>query len=920
MPMQRIPVDNPTQPTPAGQAAPPDVAAPPQAAAQAIPPQGAPQTAPQATQASQQILQATARQLTAPAALQTAGVALGIGLAAALVINLLSAIILTASLSSAGSSALSDLGGTGVSLDDMLGSLSGSVSGPNFFQMLIFMMAVGVGGTFTLDASAGGLSLGSVLDVSFTFPVTLSGLALCAGAAFGAYMFARKNAIRFKWLGVASAVATGLATGLVYVIISAIFPLSMSASLLGSSMKASLSGATFRTFFMAFLLATLGALAGYALAQYAPDSSNVFLAAWTWMHRARGFARTLAEATLMYSAVFTALAVITLLASAISNGSDVLVLLPFAFPLLPIMLFAISSFGSIAFSTSDQQASYVWAFGDTFAGKQWLSVILVLIFLAATLYIALRAAARNMYDRHYADWKHSWKFPVATSVIWLIFTYLVAGFSLSASSSATVSLAPAAWCFLIAGAWAFAIEAVALTFGPSLVTSLASLWRIFAGGTVQMTPRNVIDYVAACEQKTTAQDAAMVGDTATAGDTAMTGDAAMTDDAAMAVPPADGVAAAETTTPPAASPAIPDSPAAPATSAAPITQTTPIAPPNPTAPTPPVAQPRKPMSAKQKGILIAVGVVIVLAVAAGIAYKALNATVFNPQHIAESYLTAIDEGKYSEANRIADPQVSTKQQALLVDKVGAAENATISNARIVSIDDATDGSKTVNVTYTIGGDTVNDTFTIARTGTQYLLFPQWSITTPMLKELSVSGSSIITSVNINGVDVTADNATNADYEMMFKVYPGTYTITASESKYYASDTVTANTYDGGYAYLEAEETSALTEELQSAIDSKLQECVASTATEPDGCPFGMYAYNEERYRNVKWTLVQAPTIDYVYLESGMFSTDYDGEVDVTYEYQGWDDEWEARDDSDTFSMSGSFVIDGDSLTVSIDEY
>lgn len=326
------------------------------------------------------------------------------------------------------------------------------------------------------------------------------------------------------------------------------------------------------------------------------------------------------------------------------------------------------------------------------------------------------------------------------------------------------------------------------------------------------------------------------------------------------------------------------------------------------------------MTAKQKGILIVIGVVIVLAVAAGIAYKALNATVFNPQHIAESYLTAIDEGRYSEANRIADPQVSTKQQALLVDKVGAAENATISNARIVSIDDAADGSKTVNVTYTIGGNTVNDTFSIARAGTQYLLFPQWSIITPMLKELPVSGSSIITSVNINGVDVTADNATNVDYEATFKVYPGTYTITASESKYFSSNTVTVNTLDGGYAYLEAEATSTLTEELQSAIDSKLQECVASTSTEPDGCPFSLYAYNEERYRNVKWTLVQVPTVDCVYLESGMFSTDYDGEVDVTYEYQGWDGEWDPEEDSDTFSMSGSLTIDGDSLTVTVDEY
>ena len=37
-------------------------------------------------------------------------------------------------------------------------------------------------------------------------PVGLSGVALVLGTAFGAYWFARKFAIRFKWTGIVSSV------------------------------------------------------------------------------------------------------------------------------------------------------------------------------------------------------------------------------------------------------------------------------------------------------------------------------------------------------------------------------------------------------------------------------------------------------------------------------------------------------------------------------------------------------------------------------------------------------------------------------------------------------------------------------------------------------------------------------------------
>ena len=178
-----------------------------------------------------------------------------------------------------------------------LGNNGVSGSGPNFFQILFTVMTLGVGGSLNLKTSSQGFSLSNLgIDashVSVTLPVGLPGVALAIGAAFGAYMLARRFALRFKWTGVISSLIVGVLSGLVLLVFAAIFPVTVSGSYSDYSASASLSGVSFRTFCMAFLLSAAGALAGYALAQYAGDSGNVFSAAWRWAHRARGFVRTL---------------------------------------------------------------------------------------------------------------------------------------------------------------------------------------------------------------------------------------------------------------------------------------------------------------------------------------------------------------------------------------------------------------------------------------------------------------------------------------------------------------------------------------------------------------------------------------------------------------------------------------------------
>ena len=883
---------------------------------------------------------ATVKELTAPAVLQTAGVSLGIGLGSAVVIALISAIVCLAGSNQAFSgmgqfSSVMSYGG--------MGDLGSMVSGLNFFQLLVMSLIMGVSGAFSLSASAAGISLDSLANVSLSMPVGLSGVALMVGAAFGAYWFARKSGIRFAWTGAISAAAVGLVTSILYLVLGAVFPLSLSVASGGYGASASLVGATFRTFLMTFLIAGLGALAGYALAQFAPDSSNVFIAAWRWMHRTRGFVRTIAESVMVYAVVFTVIGVIALIAMAIS-GKDpsALALVFFLFPFLPIATFVIGALGSLDVTITGQQSTGISVFASGMGNARWVFVALVVVFIVATLYIALRAAARNMYDRAYAEWKHSWKSPVAALVAWLVIDFAVASMNVTASVSTqgsfSAAFGPAMWFFLVAAIWAFLVEVVALTFGPTLVTSMPGLWKVFVGGTVQQTPQNVADYVAACSPKkanAAQQPAQQPSGFDTASEQASV-------DSAGTTPAATTQTWQPPTAVPMSAPIGPDTPnaanAAQPIPATPAQQTTPTqqiptaaAMPAPTDQVPPVIPPAapaapkgKPLTAKQKtGIIIGAVVVGVIAVLA-IAYAVLNATVFSPQSVADRYVAALSSGDYEEANSIADPQLDQDQRLLLTNQAAQTENATITNARVTGITDSADGSKLVNVTYTIGGEPVNDTFTMAPSGSQFLIFRDWTVTTPLLKEITVSTDAATPGLTINGIEVGEENAVSGSFgsDLVFKVYPGTYRIAVTETEFITESgdgPATVSTNGSTYAYTSVEATDALVQAVQDGLDAQLQTCAASTEFEPEGCPFSMYTFSEDRYRNVTWSITESPEVDYIDLGSGEFMTS-GGEATATYEYRQYDDSWEPDDYTDYIYVYGSFTIDGDQVNVTMDTY
>ena len=174
-------------------------------------------------------------------------------------------------------------------------------------------------------------------------------------------------------------------------------------------------------------------------------------------------------------------------------------------------------------------------------------------------------------------------------------------------------------------------------------------------------------------------------------------------------------------------------------------------------------------------------------------------------------------------------ELSKDQLKLLSDTVAKADNATIANPHIDSVK-TVEGVAKVNVTYSLNGKNVNDSLTINKDGSKFLLFPNWKISSPLLKTITVSVPNAVESLSVNGVDVTAKNAEKSDSgTWTLRVYPGSYKVSIGKSGYVTSGiTMVRTNADSDAADLKIMPTAKLKEDLSKAVNAKLDECAKST--------------------------------------------------------------------------------------------
>ena len=880
------------------------------------------------------------KELISPGNMQTIGASVGIGVIAAIVLSVFPAI----ALNSLGSGTNFGSGSILSSVNDMLQITNGI----NFFHYLVLSLVIGLAGGSSINMNSSaltnyasqltGIDL-SNLNVSnlISYPLGLTGVALVIGTAYGAYMVARMKSVRFKLTGLISGIIAGLVSALVVTLIAAIGQAPIVSS---NIIVAHLSGATWRTFLTTFVLGTLGSLTGYALAQYVSDSKTVFQAFWQWLHRSRGFVRSTAEVLVLQLALFFVTAIVALFVLTFKSGQGmILMTFPISMMFIGEMFFTFSTFGSLSVvQDTNQLPVSASLFSPDLGMPVWPIWLLFVLFLLITALTALRASARNMYDPAYMGCQHIWKMPVAVMVFWLLANTIFGtiGFDLSMRDM-HISIAPAMWNFFIMGIWAVLVEIVAMTFGPTIVVSVPALWPALVGGTVRATPQPVVDYIYA--------SGAMFGKWPTWG-TPSEGVTARPFDDGPNPPsatggPANGPASGPTNGPasgPINGPVPPTAPAAPATpTAAAGTATFTAAPAAaPTSiPASPVAAPAAPgvpgstpaaatttMTAQQKKIAIIAGAVVGFVVLFSIVYGVLSSSVFSAKSVANSYISAIQSGDFDKANDIAKPAVDQDKAALLTDKASEGENTRITNARITQTTTNADGSVTAQLSYTLGGKEVtSDSIKMVTNGGKFLIFKNWTVAEPLVKTIKVSMPGSLDSVVVNGVTVSAKNSTSgsdssSSYSYLeFPVYPGTYKVTAPQSEYYSSSTVSASTNADSSDTLKLTSTDKLKSAIDKEVKSATDKCAASTEAEPEGCPFGYSSYySTSRYRNFKWKVKNYATVDDIDMSSSTFSTK-EGDVTMNYEYHS-SDGWEPDDGSRSFTANGHFTIADGKVSIS----
>lgn len=437
--------------------------------------------------------------LSRPAVWQVAFKGVGIGLAAALVVNLivllLCVVFRPSAMSGFASSVLGDAG------DDI-----------NPFKAFVYLLLIALGGSAKLSLKYDGelsdsdfvssmmSSIADQLSISICV-LGLAGIALVVGSAFGVYMLSRKNAIRFRWAGVVSSVVAGLAVGVVSLILAAVSVVKSSS---GFGASASMTFVTARTFFLPFILAALGALAGSALASAtSAGRNNVFLAYSWWKSHTRGWLRTLVE---FFEIVFAFCAAVVFIAMLVmfiagkvghsySASSQYLLasVCSVGFGTAVIALLSILTFGGVEIAnSSSSSATMSLNFANlikknsAFSGMHsyaWVWWVLLVLFVLVLLYLVMREALRNQYDPAKAGWDQAWQAPVASFGVMLVLWVLFQGIEMTVSDERSAfRVEPSI--LLLVPMCVFIVEVLSRLIGQQLVTALPALYKFVLPGTV----------------------------------------------------------------------------------------------------------------------------------------------------------------------------------------------------------------------------------------------------------------------------------------------------------------------------------------------------------------------------------------------------------------------------------------------------
>ncbi|MBM7474033.1 hypothetical protein [Curtobacterium herbarum] len=259
------------------------------------------------------------------------------------------------------------------------------------------------------------------------------------------------------------------------------------------------------------------------------------------------------------------------------------------------------------------------------------------------------------------------------------------------------------------------------------------------------------------------------------------------------------------------------------------------------------------------GIVAGATALVLLVVAGGVGWS-VGSDSHSAERPVESFLDDLEHGHLSDAIRTAGID-RDRDDVLLTDTVYARAGDKVTAHRITSVEQQSDRA-TVRTVLTQAGRTVPATFELERTGTDWGVFPVWSLRAPTLGsvQVAVQGPPRST-VQVAGADVRTDASGTAS----LRAFPGSYGVHLDGGKWLTATDSTAAVPGFGATGTPVVVATTLTDAgskaASAAVDAWVDACVAEPTPIPAGCSF--YAYGADpanTYTDQKWTLESRPTV------------------------------------------------------------
>ena len=293
-----------------------------------------------------------------------------------------------------------------------------------------------------------------------------------------------------------------------------------------------------------------------------------------------------------------------------------------------------------------------------------------------------------------------------------------------------------------------------------------------------------------------------------------------------------------------------------------------------------------------------------LAIIIGGGISILSSTVFGPSAKVSAYLNEVATGNLTAAGRTVNFPARGGTR-VVSDKLLSVGDR-IAQPRVDKV--TVNGNHAVaTVSYLLKGSRHSTELSLTSTGSQFLVFPDWHLTTPLQSTISVAVQGA-KAVAVNGVTVPV-----ADGFGTLTVYPGRYSVTLpGTNKWLSAKKQTVYATGGGSAQAEltVAPTAALKAEVVSQSKTLIDNCAAQAVPAPTGCPFQEYAFGT--VTGFHWTVKSYPEVEVSAdgatfdLSGGQITADY------TETYFGFTDA--ESNDASVFAF-GNIVISDDKVAL-----